>query len=176
MKTEFEVKILNINVEEIKKKLECIGAVMVKDRNMKRYVYDIDPNRENYWIRLRDNGEKVTLTVKEIHDETIEGTKEAEVVVGDFDGTHLILNKLGFVARAYQENKRISYVLDDVEIEIDFWPKIPPYIEIEGKSKEDVSKVVKLLGYKMEDTTSKNTDLIYEMHGINIYDFKELKF
>ena len=39
MKTEFEVKILNINIDDIIKKLEKIGAIKITERNMKRYVY-----------------------------------------------------------------------------------------------------------------------------------------
>ncbi len=37
--------------------------------------------------------------------------------------------------RAVQENKRCHYILEDVEIDIDSWPMIPDYIEIEGKMK-----------------------------------------
>lgn len=176
METEFEVKILDINVEAIKKKLESLGAKKIMDRNMRRYVYDIGQKGSNKWIRLRDQGDKTTLTIKEIHNDEIDGTKEAEVTVADFDKTNIILIKLGFQPKAYQENKRISYELDGVQIEIDFWPKIPPYLEIEGKNAEEIERVVKKLGFNMSQTTSINTDYVYEKYGLNIYDYKELKF
>lgn len=176
MKDEIEVKILDINVDEIKEKLNSIGAKKHLERNMRRYVYDIHPDDKNCWIRLRDDGEKVTLTLKEIHNDNIDGTKEAEIIVNNFDTTNLILNKLGFMAKAYQENKRISYKLGEVEIEIDFWPKIPPYLEIEANSKEEIERVVKLLGFEMDQTTSINTRKVYQKYGLNIDEFKELKF
>ncbi len=176
MEIEFEVKILDIDVEEIKKKLKSIGAKKDMERNMRRYVYDLKTKDTDAWIRLRDQGDRVTLTIKEIHNDNIDGTKEVEIVVDDFDKTHLLLSKLGFIPKAYQENRRISYTFDDVEIEIDFWPKIPPYLEIEGKSIKDVEKAVKLLGFEMSQTTSINTDYAYEKYGLNIYDYKELKF
>lgn len=176
MNTEYEVKILNINVEEIKKKLLKAGAKKLAERNMRRYVYDVDPDKKGTWIRLRDNGEKTTLTLKEIQHAGIDGTKEIEIIVDDFDNTNLLLNKLGFFHKAYQENKRTSYTLDGCEIEIDTWPKLPAYLEIEGKSKEDVSRVVKLLGFKMSDTTSIGVEKVYQKYSLNINDFKELRF
>lgn len=176
MKTEFEVKILDINVAKIKKKLKAIGAKKHLERNMRRHVYDINLENKHTWIRLRDDGEKTTLTVKEIEHDNIDGTREIEIVVDNFDKTNLLLNKLGFFHKAYQENKRTSYKLGDVEIEIDSWPKIPPYLEIEGKSAQKVKKVVKLLGFDLSQTTSINTEDIYKKHGLNLYDFKELKF
>lgn len=176
MKTEYECRILDIDVEEIRKKLESIGAKKVKERSMRRYVYDIDPNRKGFWIRLRDNGEKTTLTLKETVSDKIDGTKELEVTVDDFEKTNMILNRLGFVANACQENRRISFVYEDVEIEIDFWPKIPPYLEIEADSAEKIEKVVKLLGFEMSNTTSISIPKVYQKYGLDIHKFKELKF
>ncbi len=51
-------------------------------------------------------------------------------MVSDFDKTVGMLKILGYEARSIQENKRIRYVLDDVEIDIDTWPLIPLYIEV----------------------------------------------
>lgn len=62
------------------------------------------------------------------------GTQEHEVVVSDFEKMNDILEKLGYKHRNYQENKRIRYILDEVEIDIDTWPLIPTYAEIEGKN------------------------------------------
>ena len=176
MNTEIEVKILNIDVEAIKIKLDELGAKKVAERNMRRNIYSIIPGKKNPWIRLRDEGDKVTLAYKHVMDDGIDGTRESEIIVDDFDKTDIILNKLGFFKSLYQENKRISYILDGVEVELDFWPKIPAYIEIEGKSVEEVERVVKLLGFTLEQTTSINTRYVYEKHGIDIEKLKELKF
>lgn len=104
--------------------------------SIKRYVYDFNPINKNKWIRLRTDGKTSTLTIKEIVDKNeIDGTNEIEIEVSSFENANKILNELGYVARNYQENKRIKYTLDGVEIDIDFWPLIPPYVEIEGKMK-----------------------------------------
>jgi adenylate cyclase, class 2 len=176
MTTEFETKILDIDVEKIMQKLEQLGARRIIERNMKRYVYDFTPKKKHSWIRLRFDGEKTKLAVKEIQNDQIDGTKEIEIEVDDFDKTHLLLHSIGYVHKAYQENKRISYMLDDVEIEIDFWPHIPPYLEIEGKSVKDVEQMVQKLGFEMSQTTTMNTKKVYEKHGIDVFSFNELKF
>lgn len=95
----------------------------------KRYVYDFNPVNPKKWIRLRTNGVKNTITVKEIIDnQVIDGTNELEVEVSDFNIANLILKELGYVPRNYQENYRIIYNLNGVQISIDTWPKIPTYV------------------------------------------------
>lgn len=176
MDTEYEIKILDIDVDEVKKKLESLGAKLYLERSMRRYVYDFHPKKKDCWIRLRDNGERKTLTIKEIQKDTIDGTKEIEVTVDDFEKTNLLLNKLGYFHKAYQKNRRISYRLDNVKIEIDSWPKIPPYLEIEADSEEEVYKVVALLGFKKSQTTSIGVKKVFTHYGIDIDSFKELTF
>lgn len=65
MKTEFEARILEIDVDAIVKKLESLGAEKVAERKLRRLVYDLEPGNETSWIRLRTDGTKSTLTVKE---------------------------------------------------------------------------------------------------------------
>ncbi len=176
MKTEFEVKILDIDVDEIVSKLESLGAEKIGEKEQRRFVYDFNPVKENSWVRLRTDSQKTTLTIKEIQNDEIDGTKEIEIEVDDFESTNLLLEKLGYKHKAYQENKRISYILDGVEIEVDFWPLIPPYLEIEGQSVDEVKKMVRKLGYELKQTTSINTKKVYEKYGIDSALIKELKF
>lgn len=178
MQTEYELRILDIDVEKILAKLKELGARHVKRREMKRLVYDLDksPDVIRKWIRLRDDGEKITLTLKEVLKNSIDGTKETEIIVNDFEETKQLLENIGFESKFYQENKRCSWVLDDVEIEIDSWPKIPTYLEIEGKSQEEVEKMVLKLGFTLDQTTALGVKDIYDKYGIDIHSFKELTF
>ena len=143
MKTEYEIRVLEIDKESIVKKLESLGTIKKGEYNQKRYVYDLKPLQKGKWIRLRTNGIDTTLTYKDIEKNTIDGTKEVELRVEDFDIANEFLNKIGFIARNYQENKRIQYILDNVEIDIDTWPMIPTYLEIEANSEKEVNDMVK---------------------------------
>jgi len=175
MHTEYEVRILEIDVERITQKLESLEATKEWDCIQKRYVYDFIPKLDNKWIRLRTNGKKTTLTIKNIVTSEIDGTQELEVVVDNFERAHLILKELGYEAKAFQENRRIQYILNGVEVDIDYWPQIPTYLEIEGPSEEAVFHVVDVLGFSREDCTSLDVDSIYKKYGINLDDIKELK-
>ncbi len=176
MITEYEVKILEIDTKKIKEKLKKLWAEYVWENMQKRYVYDFYPIDPNKWIRLRKKWENVELTIKEITDDSIIWTREIETSVWDFEATNLILKELWYVPKAYQENKRISYKLDWVEIEIDFWPLIPAYIEIEWQNEDEVEKIVNKLWYSMSDTTSINTTKVYDKYSIKLSDIKDLRF
>lgn len=177
MHIECECRILEINNEEFISKLEKFGAVKVGEYFQKRFVYDFNPAVPNKWIRLRTNGEKTTLTIKEIVDKTIAGTKELEIEVSSFDDTNNILNELGYKSRNYQENKRITYMLDDIKIDIDTWPLIPTYAEIEGSSKECVDNLLKKLSICEKNITCLDVASIYsEIYDIDILKIKKLCF
>lgn len=175
MNIEYEVRVLDINRDYMIKKLEEVGCTFKWDLLQRRYVYDFNPVEENKWIRLRTNGKKTTLTIKKINNLKIDGTEELEIKVDDFDKTNELLNELGYVARNYQENRRRQYFYDDIEIDIDDWPLIPTYLEIEGKNEESVYKMIELLGIEKESVTTKDVATIYSDYGIKINKIKTLK-
>lgn len=165
MHTEFEARVLEINHDEMVQKLESLGAVKKFDALQQRYVYDLIPKEENRWIRLRSNGTTTTLTIKDLEAKTVDGTKELEVVVDDFDKTNLILETLGFKNRGFQQNKRCQYILDGVEIDLDRWPLIPEYMEVEGRSEEEVINTIEKLGFSKDQIVTLDVESIYSHYG-----------
>ncbi|WP_410869832.1 class IV adenylate cyclase [Nocardia sp. A7] len=176
MPIEHEAKILDIDPDTIDRQILDEGGHKLGERFMRRYVYDITPGVDGKWIRLRDNGNSTTLAVKEIASDAIDGTHEVEVSVGDFAATNALLEMMGFSAKSYQETKRISYTLEGAQLELDTWPRIPPYLEIEAATKADVIRVAELLGYTEADLTGENTIKIYARHGIDLNAIRELRF
>lgn len=177
MHTEIEERVLEIDVKKTIKKLEKLKAKKIGEWHQRRLVYDFTPKRENEWIRLRDTGKSITLTYKNVEKNTIDGTKELEIVVSDFDETNELLKILGYAPRAYQENKRIRYILNDIEIDIDSWPMIPTYMELEGESIEKIKELEELLEVDKDKITNLNCQSIYEqIYNIDVNNIKELKF
>ncbi len=175
---EYECTVLNIDLDRIKSKLESLGAKNKGEKFQKRYTYDFNPVRKNSWIRLRTNGELTTLCIKQVVDKNaIGGTRELEVEVADFEEMNAILERLGYHHRNYQENKRNSYELNGVSIEIDSWPLIPTYLEIEGSSESEVLKVLKLMDIDESEMTTLDVESIYrEIYGIDVNSIEELRF
>lgn len=176
MPIEHEAKILDIDPEAMRRLILDKGGQKLGERFMRRYVYDITPGDQSKWIRLRDTGDETTLTVKQITSDAIDGTHEIEVGVDDFAATNALLEVLGFTAKSYQETKRTSFILDGAQVEIDTWPQIPPYLEIEAGSKVEVIRVAGLLGYTENDLTGENTIKIYARYGIDLNALPELRF
>lgn len=177
MKTEYEVRMLDIEFENMIKKVEDFGAIKVGNYHQRRYVYDFIPAQKGRWIRLRSNGNETTLTIKEVKSSKIDGTKELEIIVSDFEDTNEILQKLGYNPRTFQENFRIEYKLKGVNFDFDKWPMIPPYLEIEGESQQAVLTAMKELNISVESITTMDVDAVYRnKYGIDLDSIQILQF
>ncbi len=53
--------------------------------------------------------------------------------------------------KSLQESKRETWELFGAEVVLDIWPWLNPYIEIEGKSENQLKEITKLLGFNWED-------------------------
>lgn len=139
----------------------------------------------NEWIRLRQTGDVCTYAIKRIKRDTvpfvknynISGVDELEFEISDFATANFFLNQLGYSFKSYQEKQRISYVSEDgVSFEIDHWPEIPPYLEIEAKEENLINMWLKKLCLDDKEVKILNTDDVYKLYGLNIYDYKKLSF
>ena len=170
MENEYEITVLDIDVMKIEKKLLEIGAVKEGEFFQKRNLYNFHEEYRGRFIRLRTNGAKTTLTIKEKSaKKEIGSVKELEVEVSDFEKTDEILSM-------YQENKRTIYRLGNIEFDIDSWPMIPTYLEIEGKSKEQVEEMIEKLEIDKNKLSLDKVSEIYKKYGFDIHDYKDLRF
>lgn len=153
MNKEIEIKFANVSHEEIRKKLIALGAIcVVPERLMKRVViHTAAMTAKNAFVRVRDEGDRVTLTYKQFDEDTIDGAHEYETTVSNFDDTVHILSAAGLEYDVYQESKRENWELEGVEIMLDEWPWLNPYIEIEGHSEAAIQDVAEKLGFTWSD-------------------------
>jgi adenylate cyclase class 2 len=177
MPAEYEAKVLDIDPAKTAGLILSLGGKLVRDTTLqRRNVYDVVPGDQSRWIRLRSTGPATTLTVKEIIHDGIDGTHEVEVDVNDFEATDTLLAMLGFTPKSYQENRRTSFELDGARLEIDEWPLIPPYLEIEADTPEDVLRVADTLGFTEANLTGENTVKVYQRYGIDLLALTRLSF
>ncbi|MGW7064612.1 CYTH domain-containing protein [Streptomyces sp. NPDC054904] len=174
--TEFEAKALEIVPADLAAHIEKAGGTHIADRHMRRYIYDTVPAVAGKWVRLRDTGTEVTLCVKEIHSDQVDGTRETEVGVADFVLAHAALTASGLTARSYQENRRSSWILDGVRLELDHWPLIPPYLEIEADTEAEVWATADRLGLDRTSLTAENTTAVYRRYDIDLESMADLRF
>ena len=182
---EFEIKFLEVNVPELEEKLKAIGAEKVGEYDFHRAIFDYPDLRlfqNNAWIRLRTNGKETTLTFKQtIKDKKSTflrdlGAKEIEVEVSDFKKTFILLQNIGLIVKREEKNRRIRYQKSAVVYDIDFWPQIPPYLEIEADSLAETKRAAAELGLDGEKGLICSSGDIYIHYGINVHDYKIVTF
>ena len=168
METEIEGKFLDINVEEIKNKLKSLNAKMThKERFMNSAIYDYEDKRLGKiggWIRVRDEGNKVTLSYKQLNDRTLHGTKEVSLTINNFENACLFLESIGLKKKTVEEKKREEWILDEVEISIDTWPWIPTFLEMEGKNEKSLRNVCKKLDLNWDEVIHGSVEAAYQKY------------
>jgi adenylate cyclase class 2 len=187
MNKEIEVKFLDVSIDDIRDRLKKASATLEHPmRHMKRALIEEEHHvKENSFIRIRDEGDKTTLTFKRrtLPDEktTIDSTEELETTVGDFETAIRIFAEAGWHYITLQESRRETWHLQGAEVVIDEWPWIQPYIEIEAQTEEIVRRVAATLGFDWEDAVFGSVDVIYsrdfpKMSVRGIIDIKEARF
>ena len=170
MDVEWEVKFLNVDKSELRKKLKTSGAKLAKpERLYKRAVFFLPKGHEigGGWLRVRDEGDKITMSLKVVANGKVDEQKEVMVVVDNYDKTRQLLSEIGCVEKAYQETKREIWQLEDVEITIDEWPYLEPYVEIEGSSEKVIKKVSGILGFDYSKAVFGSADqVISKKYGV----------
>jgi adenylate cyclase class 2 len=155
MQTEVEAKFLDVDFVALRKKLHQAKATLDQSmRLMRRVIFDypdLQLEKDEAFLRVRDEGHKVTMTYKRFDGRHIHSAKEVEIVVDDYDKAVELLKASGFMVKSRQESKRETWHLGDCEIVLDEWPWLKPYIEIEGPNENRIKEVAVQLGFDWRD-------------------------
>ncbi len=187
LKQEVEVKYLDIDKEELEGKLKQIGAEKVGDVFLRHVAFDYPDYRldkDNSWIRIRDEGEKIVLAFKKRLGVTSqdgstndEGMEEIEVVVDSYEETKLFLKKIGLIEKHGEaQKKRSRWKKGSVEFDIDTVAMIPTYLEIEAESWGDIDSVSKDLNLDPEKRKICSANQLYKIYGVNTDEYKTINF
>lgn len=168
--TEVEVRFLEIDKDKLIKRLKKLEA---RDQGEDFLTETIFYDKEKKWldeqkfVRIRSDRNGNTLTYKHQHSYTATGTKEIEFSVPNVDDVKSFLEELGVVEFRVQEKKRHTLILDNVTIDIDEWPSIPVYVELEGEDERDLRRVAEKLDLDWGEVVFENAKIVLETK----YDF-----
>lgn len=173
MAKELETRIIDIDVDSMREKLKSLGAKMIKSENQINDIYDFEDERllkDKGYARIRtvndliNSKEIIFMTTKKMLSQgKFKEMEENEVIVDNKNMAEGIFKSLGLKLHQSIKKYRESYEILDGLVEIDINDKefCPfPYIEIETSSEESLQNILDLIGYTMEDTTSKT---IYQL-------------
>jgi adenylate cyclase class 2 len=155
MSLEIEAKFMEINVNDLRKKIKENGVKKVHKMVMyKRYVFNLLNKKEKGYIRVRDENGRTTMTVKKYPTDS-KFAQEYEILLdksSSIDDAKELLLAQGYKIKAYQESLREKWSMKGCqEIVIDTIPGIPTYVEIECEDENKLNKVTKILGFDMKD-------------------------
>ncbi len=150
MNKEIETRFLEIDKADLIRRLRELEAEDRGEILLKETIF-YDPGRT--WaetgrlVRLRQHGDReIRMTYKHRKADTIDGTYEAEFAITDAEEAHRFLEGIGLEAVRWQEKYRHTFVQDGVLVDIDTWPQVPSYVELEGPSEDKIKTVATLLG------------------------------
>lgn len=170
MKKEIEIKILNINPRKLRTTVKKLGGRQILRPTLMRELYFESPMKDRIYssFRLRYEGKKNLLTLKiKKQDKRFEVRDEYEVVVGDFDMTKNILELAGFKVFRNREKKRESFRVGKIRIDLDTYPGMNPYAEIESESRGEIEKFLNQIGFSLSYATKKTATEIIRDAGLN---------
>jgi adenylate cyclase class 2 len=185
MQDEIEVKFIRQDHAIIRQKLKSVNATMLSpERKMIRVNYDFPDGRlaDGFgWVRVRDEGDVITLSYKQSNDAHIRGMQEVNIKIDSFDMAVQFLHAVGITKRkALQETKRETWHLDGVTVELDTWPWIPTFVELEGPTEIAVVKAASKLGFDMKNALFGSVipayKAEYNISGEEISHWPEYKF
>lgn len=170
---EIEVRFLEIDKETLIARLQELGAKdLGEDMLEEVIIYD----KELSWqrdvrkmLRIRSRAGKIHLTFKHHHENSATGTEEIEFEINDIKKAEALLDRLGYVSVRHQQKLRHTFHLGDVIIDIDTWPKVPTYVELEGTSEESLKEAAELLGLDWSLVELRNPrDVLEKVYNIHI--------
>lgn len=169
---EIEVKVLNIDKEEIQKKLVKIGATLLKDEEQTNIRFDTEDkflkNKYKGYLRIRTTKNNLTgettntLTLKRnISRDEFRVNEELETQILNVGEAIKILEALKYYPKTPGKKQRISYIYEGILFEIDEWDKDiypQPYLEIEVIKENDLERAIELLNIDRKNITAKSID------------------
>ncbi|MBI4434711.1 CYTH domain-containing protein [Candidatus Uhrbacteria bacterium] len=167
MQNEFEAKCVVVTVEDARQRLERIGARCVQpERVLRRAVFDFPDDALDHrgaWVRVRDEGDKITMSYKQAPaGAKIADCLETELTIDSYDRGIAFCEDLGMIRKSYQETKRETWEANAVTFDIDTWPGVPTFIEVEAVTEDIVRRNVETLGFSWDSVFFGGVGVIYQ--------------
>ncbi|TJX13796.1 CYTH domain-containing protein [Tissierella creatinini] len=170
MVKELEIKVLNIDIDEIENKLKNLGARLIsKELQINTLIDSSERPIKSYvdaYLRIRESKdllndvETTTFTMKKnLNNKVLRENAEYNTTIESKDILLQILKELGFDKVSIGHKERTSYELKGSKIDLDIWDKDTypnPYMEIEVQDESELEKIIELLDLPRENISTKS--------------------
>lgn len=132
---------------------------------------------QNYHLRARKQADNYEFTLK--YSKSINNIVKKEVELNtnlsekEWEEISKIMTNSGLIITAHQNKKRISYEIEDdsyhSHFDIDTWPGIPTYLEIEARNSDTIFYWLKKLHLGKYKTTTLSGEKFFKMYNVDFY-------
>lgn len=173
---EHEIKVLDVDVEILKLRLEKIGAKKVYEDERTIIALDTEDrmflNKKDKLIRVTDEGSvKVTMHVNQSNPEIKKGIK---FKTSRMKETLDFFEEMGLKPISKVKAGRVSYELGKIDFDIDKFPKIPAFLEIDIEYLENegynLEKILEELGLQNNRVVTMGTEDIHKLYGVDYFE------
>lgn len=164
MNIEYEATFERVDKDAVRARLRAAGAELARPEFLqKRVVFSLPEGHEipGGWLRVRNEGDKVTMSLKVVSGTRIEDQKEICLMVDDVDNAVAFLSAIGARRKAYQETRRELWRVDGVDVTIDEWPFLDPFVEVEGPDEASVRAASEKIGFDYASALFCSVDTLY---------------
>ena len=178
---EIEAKFLEINKNELIAKLQNLGAKDLGEDLVRDIIfYDKDGKWKDdgkTFARIRNSKQGMTLTYKNEEAETALGMEEIEFGIDNIEKAKEFLGAVGLVLSREQEKKRHKFKFGEATVDIDTWPGVPTYVELEGPSEESIKQAAEDLAFDWSQAVFGNAGrVLKKYYGIPIFNLRYFTF
>ena len=173
---EHEIKVLDVDIESLTKKLDEIGAKKVYDDTRTIIALDTKDKlflkEKDKLIRVTDEGSiKVTMHVHQSQPEIKAGIK---FKTSRLKETMDFFHEMGLDPISRVEVPRISYELGKIDFDIDSFPAIPPFLEIDIEHIEEegytVEDLLRALGLENNKVVVMGTEDMHKLYNLDYFE------
>ncbi len=171
--SENEIKVLNIDVGDVEMRLKKMHAkpVYMGQRTISTFDYsDSRCHKRDTLIRLTEEG-TVKITVH-INNSALDGNRKIIKLhpLENVDTCKDFLFSLGLQEKTRVTAKRSSYEMGKIDFDIDEFPVIPPFLEIDVEKLDmPLDLLLHDLGLEKKQIVDCGTEEIFRMYGIDYY-------
>ncbi|MDP2624743.1 MAG: class IV adenylate cyclase [Candidatus Peregrinibacteria bacterium] len=186
---EIEVKLLGIDPDVVVSRLDELGATCLFSGLVKCVHFDFEDRplkkakslfRLRRWEAEEGFPSKFEICFKGPK-QVVDGCKvreEIETTVEDADQFETMMKKLGYQITMDNEKTRRSYEWEGLHFDIDHYPQVPAYMEIEGKDRAAIDRgisVLKLEEFEGFEMSAETANQLFKRLWPEV-DFNWLKF
>lgn len=173
---EHEIKVLDVDIKTLCTKLEEIGAKKVYDDVRTIIAIDTDEKKylqqEDKLIRVTEEG--TTKVTMHIHQSKPDIKEAIKFKTSRLKETMDFFAQLGLKPISKVISQRVSYELGKIDFDIDLFPAIPPFLEIDIEYLEEegykLDELLKKLGLENNKIVVMGTEDIHKLYNKDYFD------